>query len=81
MCTACTEEAEILRQLAAHAANSSQQIAALRLVDQRHEPVADFEADDVDGLHVFPRQLARFGRRRRCWRRRVSAGSGRLARR
>ena len=55
------EEAEILRELAAHAANARQQIAALRFVDQRHQAIADFEADDVDRLHVFPRQLARFG--------------------
>ena len=64
------QEAEILRELAAHAVNARQQIAALRLVDQRHQAIADFQADDVDRLHVFPRQLARFGRRRRCWRRR-----------
>src|SRR5690606_35626396 len=34
------QEAEILRQLATYAANSRQQIPALRLVDERHEPIA-----------------------------------------
>ena len=31
------------------------------LVDQRHEAIADFEAEQIHRLHVFPRQLARFG--------------------
>ena len=56
------EEAEFLRQLAAHAADAREQVAALRLVHQRHEAVADFEAEQIDRLHVFPAQLARFGR-------------------
>ena len=51
------EEAELLRELAADAADARQQVAALGAIDQRHQPVTDFEADDVDGTHVLPRQL------------------------
>ncbi len=56
------EEAEILRKLAAHAADAREQVAVLVLVHQRHEAIADFEAEQVDRLHVVPRQLALLGR-------------------
>jgi hypothetical protein len=63
------EEPQIARELAAHALDAREQIAALRLVDERHEPIPDFEPDDVDRLHVVPRELFRLERRHR-WRRR-----------
>ena len=62
------EEAELLRELAAHAADARQQVAALGAIDQRHEAIAHFEADEVHRLHVFPGQLLllrRDGGRRR----------------
>ena len=55
------QEAKLLRQLAAHAANACQQFAALALVDQRHQPEADFESDQIHRLHVVPGQLALLG--------------------
>ena len=41
------EEAELLRELAADAADARQQIAALGAIDERHEAVTHFETDDV----------------------------------
>ena len=69
------QEAQLLRELAAHAADARQQFAALALVDQRHQAEADFQADQVDRLHVVPGQLARA----RCSRRRVRGGAAAAA--
>ena len=55
------QEAQLLRELAAHAANARQQLAALRLVHQRHQAEADFQADQIDRLHVVPGQFALLG--------------------
>ena len=55
------QEAELLRQLAAHAADARQQFPALGLVDQRHQPEADFQSDQIHRLHVVPGQLALLG--------------------
>src|SRR5690348_8689964 len=41
------EEAEILGEFATHAAHTSQQVAALTLVDERHQPITHFEADEI----------------------------------
>ena len=41
------QEAQFLGQLAAHAANARQQVAALRRIHQRHQPIAHFQADQV----------------------------------
>ncbi len=46
-------------------ADTRQQIAALGLVDQRHQSIADFQSDDVDRLHVIPREFLGLRRRRR----------------
>ncbi len=59
------QEAELLRELAAHAAHAAEQIAALALVDQRHQAIADFETDEIDRADVVPGELAGFRRRRR----------------
>ncbi len=56
------------------------QLAALVAVDQRDQPIADLQTDDVDRLHVVPgqfrgsfaglglRDLAGCGSAARCWR-------------
>ena len=53
------QEAELLRELAADAADAGQQVAALGAIDQRHQAIADFEADRVHRTHVFPGQFLR----------------------
>ncbi len=70
------QEAELLRQLQTHAANARQQLAAVRLVDQRHEAIADLETDAIDRLDVLPRQ---FFALHRCRRRRQIERLARLA--
>ena len=65
------QEADVLRELLAHALDARQQVALARLVDQRDQPVADLQAQRVDRLQVVP---AGFGVGRRGLRR-----PGRLA--
>ena len=48
------EEAEILRHLLTYALHAVEELAALCLVDERDEPVADLKADYVNRCHVIP---------------------------
>ena len=48
------QEAELLGQLLAHALDAAHQLAALIAINQRDQPVADFETDEIDGLDVVP---------------------------
>ncbi len=48
------EEAQLLRQLAAHAAHARQQFATLGGIHQRHQAVAHFQSKEVHGTHVIP---------------------------
>ena len=52
------QEAQLLGQLLAHALDAAHQFAALCAIDQRDQPVADLEPDEIDGLDVVPGQLA-----------------------
>ncbi|MNP14163.1 hypothetical protein D3C76_1064760 [compost metagenome] len=60
------QEAQVLRQLLAHALDPRQQLAALVAIDQRDQPIADLQADHVDGGDVVPTQLLGF--QRALWR-------------
>ena len=65
------QEAELLGQLLAHALDAAHQLAALIAVDERNQPVADLESDEIDLLDVVPAKLAfsvggRRGRLRRA---------------
>src|SRR6185437_13327678 len=62
------QEAELLRELAPHPAHPAEEVAALTLVDQRDEPVADLETDEVDGADILPGELAGLRRLRRGFR-------------
>ena len=74
------EEAELLRELAAHAADARQQVAALRRVDQRHQAIAHFEAEQVHRAHVFPASARCDSvRRRRCAAARGAASAARAS--
>jgi hypothetical protein len=64
------QEADILRKLLPDAANAAQQLAVLRLVDQRDQPVADFESKNVERRHVRPARFLHFARHCRCCRNR-----------
>src|SRR6202042_2531293 len=52
------EEAEVLRELATHATYAGEEVAALTLVDEWHEAVADFQADEIHRFDVVPGKLA-----------------------
>jgi hypothetical protein len=67
------QEAEFLGQFFAHALDAPHQFAALIAVHQRNEPIADFEADQIDGLHIVPGQLLLLGGNRPRPRRRFAA--------
>gem|GEM_PF-2556939 len=58
------QEAELLRELATHATDSRQQFPALGLVDQRYQPETDLDSDQIDRLHILPRQFALLRRHR-----------------
>ncbi|MNO54039.1 hypothetical protein D3C76_445010 [compost metagenome] len=60
------EEAQVLRQLLAHALDPRQQLATLVAIDQRDQPVADLQANHVDRRDVVPAQLLGF--QRTLWR-------------
>jgi len=55
------QEAELLGELLAHAADARHQLSALGTVHERDQPVADLQADDVHRLHVVPGELALLG--------------------
>jgi hypothetical protein len=66
------QEAEFLGQFLAHALDAAHELAALIAIDERNQPIADLEADQIDLLDVVPgqfallrRHLRRGGRRRR----------------
>ncbi|MGF6302212.1 hypothetical protein OKW42_005565 [Paraburkholderia sp. WC7.3d] len=59
------QEADFLRELLADALDPLQQLAVRVLVDERNQPVADFEAERVDHRHVVPARLGVFDRRQR----------------
>ncbi|AHG33440.1 hypothetical protein BBQ_3538 [Burkholderia pseudomallei MSHR511] len=58
------QEADFLRELLADALDPLEQFAVGVLVDERNQPVADFEAERIDQRHVFPRRLVAVGRQR-----------------
>lgn len=51
------QEAQLLGQLLAYALDSRQQLPALVAVDQRDQPVADFQADHVHRGDIIPAQF------------------------
>jgi hypothetical protein len=59
------EEADLLGELLAQAADALQQLAVLALVDQRDQAVADLQPEHIHRRHVGPARLLRLGRRRR----------------
>jgi len=59
------QEADFLRELLADALDPLEQFAVRILVDERNQPVADFEAERVDHRHVVPAGFGVFGRRER----------------
>ncbi|EXI76710.1 MAG: hypothetical protein AW07_00109 [Candidatus Accumulibacter sp. SK-11] len=62
------EKANVLRELLADTADAAQQLAILRLVDQRNQPVADLEPENVERRHVRPARFLHLARHRRCCR-------------
>ena len=62
------DEAQLLRQILPQRFHPGQQLAALILIDQRHQPVAHFEAEFVELQQIFDRILGRlfFPGCRRC---------------
>ena len=57
------QEAQVVRELAAHAFQPCQQVAVLVLVDQRDQPIADLQAERFDRAQLVPAQFGG-GRRR-----------------
>ena len=55
------QKSEFFGQFLAYALDAPHQLAALRAVDQRDQPIADLETDEVDRLDVIPGQLPLFG--------------------
>ncbi len=56
------QEANFLRELLADTLDTLEQFAVRVLVDERNQPVADFETERVDHRHVVPACLGVFGR-------------------
>ena len=64
MRTARHDEAHLLRQLAAQRLDLVGDALALDVVDQRQQPVAQFDAQQVERQRIGDRLLGRLGRRR-----------------
>ena len=73
------QETDLLSEFLADAADAAQQFAVLRFVDQRNQPIADFQTEHVERRHVGPARLLRFGRHHRRRRYRNRLGGTRAA--
>src|SRR5690606_30493639 len=58
------QEAELLGEFPSHALDPAEQRRALLLIDERNQPVAELETDEIDRRDVLPRKLSVGARRR-----------------
>jgi hypothetical protein len=54
------QEADLLSKFLADAANATQQLAILRLVDQWNQAIAHFQAQHIQRRHIVPARFQRF---------------------